>query len=87
MASEIFGFVPLEKADYISPEALRELDRVLKLLQGQGWSGFITADEALQEILAVQDSRHLREQFELLDNLNDRTIETRRILREWWDGP
>lgn len=40
----------------INPDAANEIDRLLTILRGHGWSGFITADEALTVALAGADA-------------------------------
>lgn len=41
----------LKNGEQISTEAIAEIDRVLILLRGEGWSGFFPADRALMAII------------------------------------
>lgn len=51
-ASALGGVIEkLERGEKLSPEAIKEIDRLLALLRGEGWSGFITADSAVEAIL------------------------------------
>jgi hypothetical protein len=54
--SALLGFINIiEAGQRPSDEAIDEIRRVLTLLQGEGWSGFITADRALEAI--IRESR------------------------------
>lgn len=44
----------LQRGEPLTAEAIEEIDRTLALLKGEGWSGFITADDALRTIIEVK---------------------------------
>lgn len=51
-SSALMGVINLlETGQPISKEAIDEIRRILTLLQGEGWSGFLPADRALQAII------------------------------------
>jgi len=57
MTSALQGVIEkLERGERLSADAIDELRRVLRLLQGEGWSGFITADDALRAIIRATGS-------------------------------
>jgi hypothetical protein len=58
----------------ITVEAVDEIARVLRLLQGQGWSGFIPADESLQAIIDGDEKSERIEELER-DLANAKKIE------------
>lgn len=58
MSSALEGVVAkLRRGEKLSDEAVDEIERLLDGLTNEGWSGFITADEALQTLVNAADER------------------------------
>lgn len=50
--STLMGLIDmLKRGEQLSDEAIDEIDRTFLLLRGEGWSGFIPADQALAAII------------------------------------
>ena len=51
MTSALMGVIEkLRNGERLSDQATDELERLLHVLQEEGWSGFITADQAVRAI-------------------------------------